>query len=472
MTHHLILLGHATPAVAPMFGAAAAARGLDVDVVPIRSPYAGMSAAYDALAQACLRNGRVLPGLLERYRSPRQGYASTWLVCWSGAYALARAMRPADRAELAGLVLLDGGHTTLDRDKTASDAGVKWLVDWAREAKAGRCTVWIGHTDVRTYGDVASTTQVAEKVLKLVGGQGGRFLVKGHNVAIKDTDEHVAARDGWGTAFVGGAMAQALLGAAPPAEPHDEPPITERDPKRVLRKGDRGEDVRAWAERLIALGYDPGAPDPVFGPLIDRATREFQGDAHIKVDGIVGPKTRAAAEMVRPRPAPPAAPRELPAAFLAAALADLGAGIVEVAPNDGDRIREMLAAVGVTWPDHWCAAAVTDWIRVGAKALGIAPPVRGSAGALALMAQFQQIGAFISAAELLKNPALLEPGDVAFWTRGEPGSGKGHTAAVKTPAAGTLFTSIDGNGGPKGDRLATTPRDLRDPRFLGVGKLS
>ncbi|XXX79192.1 peptidoglycan-binding domain-containing protein [Sorangium sp. So ce134] len=262
--------------------------------------------------------------------------------------------------------------------------------------------------------------------------------------------------------------------AAAPAPSGDraaEPPPTQREPRRVLRRGARGGDVVDWQERLGALGYDPGAPDGVLGPLTERATRELQADAGLAVDGVVGPKTRAAAERAQPGTLPPAPPAGLAAAFLAAALADLEAGIVEEAPNDGERIRQMLAAVGVTWPDHWCAAAVTDWIRRAAASLGVSPPVRGSAGALALKAQFQQAGRFISAAELLENPRLLQPGDVAFWTRGEPGSGKGHTAAVKTHATGALFTSVDGNGGQKGDRLARTPRDLRDPRFLGVGRL-
>jgi hypothetical protein len=468
VSHHLILLAHATPSVAPMFGAACAARGIDADVMPIRSPYAGMSAAYDALAQSVFRDGRVLPGLLQRYKPPRQGYASTWLVCWSGSYALARAMRLADRAELAGLVLLDGGHTTLDRDGTANDAGIGWLVDWAREAKAERSTLWIGHTDVRTYGNVASTTQVATEVLRLAGGQGGRFLVKGHNVAIKDTDEHVAARDGWGPGFVADAMASALT------SPQDAPtePRTDRKTNRVLSTGARGADVVDWQNRLIALGYDPGAPDGAFGPLVERATRAFQRDQRLVVDGVVGPKTRAEADAAFPKTLPPAPPKALGTAFLARAQADLDAGVVETAPNDGPRIRAMLAAVGVTWPDHWCAAAATDWIRGGATDLHVEPPVRGSAGALALMAQFQQAGRFISAAELRANPDLLEPGQIAFWLRGAPGSGKGHTGAVATRATGTAFTSIDGNGGTQGDRVASAPRDLGDPKFLGVGRLS
>ena len=464
MTHQLILLGHATPDVAPMFGAAAAACGLDVDVVPFRSPYAGMSAAYDALAQSLLRDGRVLPGLLAKYRAPRTGYASTWLVCWSGSYALARAMRPADRAELAGLVLLDGGHTTLERDGTASDAGVKWLVDWASEAKAGRCTVAIAHTDVRTYGDVASTTQVAAEVVRLVGGTGGRFSVISKNVAKDDVAEHVAARDGWGPAFVADVMAGAL-GADDRATP--EPPSTEREPPRALKRGAKGPDVRDWQERLVALGYDPGAPDGAFGPLVERATKEFQGDAHLRADGVVGPQTRAAAETTRPRPAPPT--DGLAAAVLARAVADLEAGVRESAPNDGDRIGQYLRACGAAPPAHWCAAAVTAWLREAAVELRASPPIPGSAGAKTIMAQLQQAGRWISAAELLRDPSRLRPGMIAVWHRGDPGAWTGHVGCVLERGEGTTFASVEGNSGPKGDRVARMVRDLRDPRFLGAG---
>jgi peptidoglycan hydrolase-like protein with peptidoglycan-binding domain len=470
VSHHLILLAHATPDVAPMFGAAAAARGLDVDVVPIRSPYAGMSAAYDALAHACLQNGRVLPGLLAKYKPPRQGYASTWLVCWSGSYALARAMRPADRAELAGLVLLDGGHTTLDRDNTASDAGVQWLVDWAREAKAGRSTLWIGHTDVRTYGNVASTTKVAEEVLKLAGGQGGRFLVRAHNVATDDKAEHVAARDGWGPTFAADAMAS---GGAAPTESRDtpEPPSTEREPPRALKRGAKGPDVLAWQERLIALGYDPGAPDGAFGPLVERATKEFQGDAHLKADGVVGPKTRAAAEMVRPRPQPAAPPDGLAAAALARAVADLEAGVCEERPNDGERIGQYLRRFDIEPPADWCSVTASSWILDAAEAIGTVAPVIGSAGAKTLEAQFRRAGRFIDADDLLKDPLKLRDGMLIFWDRTTRDDWRGHVGIKRRTVSGTKVKTVEGNSGAKGDRVAEMDRDLRDPKFRGAGWL-
>jgi hypothetical protein len=63
----------------------------------------------------------------------------------------------------------------------------------------------------------------------------------------------------------------------------------------VLRIGSHGADVEAVQERLDRLGYSV-AVDGVFGAETERAVMEFQRDAGIGVDGIVGPVTLAAME--------------------------------------------------------------------------------------------------------------------------------------------------------------------------------
>jgi peptidoglycan hydrolase-like protein with peptidoglycan-binding domain len=45
---------------------------------------------------------------------------------------------------------------------------------------------------------------------------------------------------------------------------------------------------------LKHLGYDPGKVDGKDGPNTQDAVREFQARTTIKIDGIVGPETRAA----------------------------------------------------------------------------------------------------------------------------------------------------------------------------------
>jgi peptidoglycan hydrolase-like protein with peptidoglycan-binding domain len=63
---------------------------------------------------------------------------------------------------------------------------------------------------------------------------------------------------------------------------------------RILRPGDRGDDVRAIQTLLSTAGFDPGPVDGVYGPLTESAVAKFQRRAGILVDGKVGPVTRRA----------------------------------------------------------------------------------------------------------------------------------------------------------------------------------
>jgi peptidoglycan hydrolase-like protein with peptidoglycan-binding domain len=70
-------------------------------------------------------------------------------------------------------------------------------------------------------------------------------------------------------------------------------------PKRTLREGMRGSDVKAMQQRLAALKYYPGPADGIFGPDTLEAVWAFQEVQHLTVDGIVGPLTGRA--LVHPR---------------------------------------------------------------------------------------------------------------------------------------------------------------------------
>ena len=50
----------------------------------------------------------------------------------------------------------------------------------------------------------------------------------------------------------------------------------------------RGDDVSALQRKLNSLGFDAGKEDGLFGPLTDRAVREFQRNVGEEPDGIVG----------------------------------------------------------------------------------------------------------------------------------------------------------------------------------------
>jgi murein L,D-transpeptidase YcbB/YkuD len=70
-------------------------------------------------------------------------------------------------------------------------------------------------------------------------------------------------------------------------------------PKRLLRYGMRGADVKALQQRLAALKYYPGGADGVFGQWTLEAVWAFQAVQRLPMDGVVGPVTGRA--LVNPK---------------------------------------------------------------------------------------------------------------------------------------------------------------------------
>lgn len=75
-------------------------------------------------------------------------------------------------------------------------------------------------------------------------------------------------------------------------KPIEEDPIELGD--RTLRKGDKGEDVRALQRELNARGYDSGEADGIFGKATEAAVRAYQKANGLTADGIAGKQTYAA----------------------------------------------------------------------------------------------------------------------------------------------------------------------------------
>jgi len=71
----------------------------------------------------------------------------------------------------------------------------------------------------------------------------------------------------------------------------------------TLRLGSSGADVTALQNALAAKGFDPGAADGIFGSGTEAAVRAFQASASLSVDGVAGPHTTAALDLVEPPPA-------------------------------------------------------------------------------------------------------------------------------------------------------------------------
>jgi peptidoglycan hydrolase-like protein with peptidoglycan-binding domain len=63
---------------------------------------------------------------------------------------------------------------------------------------------------------------------------------------------------------------------------------------QLLRRGVRGDQVRALQYLLDLLGFDPGPIDGSFGTRTDRAVTAFQRTRSLRPDGIVGTQSRSA----------------------------------------------------------------------------------------------------------------------------------------------------------------------------------
>lgn len=83
--------------------------------------------------------------------------------------------------------------------------------------------------------------------------------------------------------LVGGATQRALLDA----RWH----LGDRTLSYTLSAPMTGDDVAALQAQLATLGYNTGRPDGLFGPLTDRAVRQFQRDCGQPEDGVFGPGT-------------------------------------------------------------------------------------------------------------------------------------------------------------------------------------
>ncbi|WP_369148585.1 glycoside hydrolase domain-containing protein [Streptomyces sp. R44] len=59
----------------------------------------------------------------------------------------------------------------------------------------------------------------------------------------------------------------------------------------TVQSGSTGDQVKAAQCLLKAAGYDPGAPDGVFGSSTTTATKNFQTGTGLTADGAIGPKT-------------------------------------------------------------------------------------------------------------------------------------------------------------------------------------
>ena len=91
--------------------------------------------------------------------------------------------------------------------------------------------------------------------------------------------------------------------------PAPTPTPTPTPPSTILRRGDRGDAVKTMQTMLIKCGYSCGkaGADGIFGGGTENAVIAFQKAAKLSVDGLYGPKTRAALEAAYKAKTAPAA---------------------------------------------------------------------------------------------------------------------------------------------------------------------
>lgn len=155
-------------------------------------------------------------------------------------------------------------------------------------------------------------------------------------------------------------------------------------------------------------------------------------------------------------------------AVLEQALVDLDAGVHEdLGRNDGKRIREYLQPWNLRPPQNWCSVAIAAWLRQACEFHGLEQPIAGSPGAQATMAQLKKAGLWVNASKITEDD--LQEGNIIVWRR-PPASWTGHIALLERVSGGEMIT-IEGNSGPKADRVARMRRRLDNPLLLGIGRL-
>lgn len=429
-----VLLVHADPSVTSHYvdtlvDAGFKPEDLDVRLMvapPLKGvPGGGLSSRYDALAQTCLKLGKgsAIRGLCAQQKIAIENGDRIFLATFSAGYAFARHLTDEDRDMLSGLVLIDSGHTSKDADGTASDAGIAWLVEWAKAARAGEKVLAIGHTDVDpvTY---ASTTQVAEEAIKLSGGP-----IEDMPLEAYDLDR------GCKRIRLAGRMLVAAFDRRSPAD----------------AKLEHGDALTVWGDELVRWAVCP-APLEI-GELVVKAGRAMAAGIQAGIAAVMLPSLaeRIVAQVLHELGDPP---REIPGPKFEPRIVAYGKacrrgglflGIDEqrhaLWAKDG-KGREPVQVGSETDEEAWCAKARSAAL-MGALEPGELPP-HGPRVSVAELCSDARAAGTLRAAE-----ATPEPGWAAIYGRagGNPLlGGPGHVSTVlKVDVAAGSYETGGGN---------------------------
>jgi hypothetical protein len=226
-----------------------------------------------------------------------------------------------------------------------------------------------------------------------------------------------------------------------------------------------GVDVLEIQKRLDELGYPVGAVDGVYGVATAAAVRAFQRDRGLAVDGIVGPKTRAALADAQPGDAPGIEPSAIGELGLREALRHLG---VTERPANSNRtpFGQWFGVDGVMWCNifvSYCFAVGADYtICAGFQGAGVYP--NGCTYVPTTEAWLRASGQWLGRTSPL-------PGDIAIfnWDGGVPD----HIGIVERDLGGGRFACIEGNTAVGNDSNggAVMRRTRRVSQVNGFGRV-
>jgi len=142
---------------------------------------------------------------------------------------------------------------------------------------------WVGLEVRNAYGGTMPPLDIEAAVLVPAGHEGPAFLVYDNFDVIMrwNRSEYYA--------IAVGRLADRIAGSVPLTRPADT------GGERVTR-----DEVRQLQEDLVALGYDPGEPDGIFGPATSQALSLFQksqaaiADGHLDADAIASVRSAVA----------------------------------------------------------------------------------------------------------------------------------------------------------------------------------
>lgn len=185
-----------------------------------------------------------------------------------------------------------GGKANVEYPRTAGCAtAVSWFRKHDRWSSSPRVGDWV------FYGPGGAThvelvVAVSASSITTIGGNtsgslAGRYY-NGNGVYRKVVSRSSSRIYGYGR--------PAYTGAAAPSKPTAPSGSAPKWPGRYITQPPimTGSDVRTWQKQMRARGWDIDV-DGVYGPASEDIARAFQAEKGLAVDGVVGPRTWAAA---------------------------------------------------------------------------------------------------------------------------------------------------------------------------------